>query len=80
MWQNKKLLGHIELVLADNGVAMFLRHLGEMNEKNRMALLQFSEKEQLFSICNDGRESARALVWRVSLLSNQRFNVPFWDS
>ncbi|MDQ6568435.1 MAG: 23S rRNA (uracil(1939)-C(5))-methyltransferase RlmD, partial [Haemophilus parahaemolyticus] len=47
MWQNKKLLGHIELVLADNGVAMFLRHLGEMNKKNRMALLQFAEKEQL---------------------------------
>jgi len=47
MWQNKKLLGHIELVLADNGIAMFLRHLGEMNEKNRTTLLQFAKKEQL---------------------------------
>ena len=47
IWQNKKLLGHIELVLADNGIAMFLRHLGEINEKNRTTLLQFAEKEQL---------------------------------
>ena len=43
-WQNKKLLGHIELVLADNGIAMFLRHLGEINEKNRLQLLAFAEQ------------------------------------
>lgn len=46
-WQNKKLLGHIELVLADNSIAMFLRHLGEINEKNRTQLLAFAEQEQL---------------------------------
>lgn len=46
-WQNKKLLGHIELVLADNGIAMFLRHLGEINEKNRTQLLAFAKQEQL---------------------------------
>lgn len=46
-WQNKKLLGHIELVLADNCIAMFLRHLGEINEKNRAQLLTFAEHEQL---------------------------------
>lgn len=47
IWQNKKLLGHIELVFADNGIAMFLRHLGEINEKNRTQLLAFAEQEQL---------------------------------
>lgn len=46
-WHNKAKLGHIELVAADNGVAMLLRHLGKIQEKDKTQLLQFAAQHQL---------------------------------
>ncbi len=38
-----KLLGHIELTLADNGIAMLLRYSKNLSEKDRSLLLNFAE-------------------------------------
>ncbi|KMK51917.1 23S rRNA methyltransferase [[Actinobacillus] muris] len=46
-WQQKKAVGHIELVRADNGVAMLLRHIGELKEADRTHLLAFAEHYHL---------------------------------
>ncbi|MCK3654729.1 23S rRNA methyltransferase [Pasteurellaceae bacterium Macca] len=46
-WKQKKSLGHIELVEADNGVALLLRHLGNIGEADRVALYDFAEAESL---------------------------------
>ncbi|QIW15565.1 23S rRNA methyltransferase [Pasteurellaceae bacterium RH1A] len=46
-WQNKKALGHIELVHADNGVALLLRHLGKLTDKDETALRAFAEAHAL---------------------------------
>ena len=40
-------LGHIELVSADNGVAMLLRHIKNIAENDRTLLLNFAEQHQL---------------------------------
>ncbi|BFU61119.1 MULTISPECIES: 23S rRNA (uracil(1939)-C(5))-methyltransferase RlmD [Rodentibacter] len=42
-----KQLGHIELVAADNGVAMLLRYKGNLTETDRTLLLNFAEREHL---------------------------------
>lgn len=42
-----KQLGHIELVAADNGVAMLLRYKGNLAENDRTLLLNFAEQENL---------------------------------
>lgn len=41
-WQQPKKLGHIELVAADNGVAMLLRHSGSLTEEDNQRLTQFA--------------------------------------
>ncbi|TNG96551.1 23S rRNA (uracil(1939)-C(5))-methyltransferase RlmD [Pasteurellaceae bacterium USgator11] len=46
-WQSKAQLGHIELVVADNGVAMLLRHLGKIQPDDKVRLLQFAAEQQL---------------------------------
>lgn len=46
-WCAKERLGHIELVAADNGIAMLLRHLGEVQEKDKVRLLAFAAEYQL---------------------------------
>lgn len=46
-WKGKKQLGHIELVKADNGVALLLRHIGEVLAQDRHNLLEFAEAENL---------------------------------
>lgn len=42
-----KQLGHIELVAADNGVAMLLRYKGNLSETDRTLLLNFASQENL---------------------------------
>lgn len=46
-WQNKKALGHIELVQADNTIAMLFRHVGTLSEKDSAALKIFAAREEL---------------------------------
>ncbi|MGR3807132.1 23S rRNA (uracil(1939)-C(5))-methyltransferase RlmD [Pasteurella testudinis] len=46
-WRSKAQLGHIELVAADNGVAMLLRHLGEVHADDKVRLLRFAAYHQL---------------------------------
>ncbi|TNH05569.1 23S rRNA (uracil(1939)-C(5))-methyltransferase RlmD [Testudinibacter sp. TR-2022] len=46
-WQSKAQLGHIELVAADNGVAMLLRHAGQVQADDKVRLLQFAAEQQL---------------------------------
>lgn len=46
-WQHKKKLGHIELVNADNTVALFFRHLGALSVQDHHNLCQFSKTENL---------------------------------
>ncbi|MFC0323382.1 23S rRNA (uracil(1939)-C(5))-methyltransferase RlmD [Gallibacterium melopsittaci] len=46
-WQQPKQLGHIELVAADNGVAMLLRHLGELSAQDMAQLTAFAEEYEV---------------------------------
>lgn len=46
-WSTPKQLGHIELVKADNGIAMLLRHIGNLTENDRTLLLEFAQQEKL---------------------------------
>ena len=46
-WSMPQQLGHIELVSADNGVAMLLRHVKNIAENDRTLLLNFAERHQL---------------------------------
>lgn len=56
-WQNKKKLGHIELVQADNTTALFLRHLGQLSIQDRENLLHFAEQNTLsvFLMCEENQ-------------------------
>lgn len=46
-WQQKKSLGHIELVQADNIIAMLVRNIGQFNPQDRQHLQQFAEQHSL---------------------------------
>ncbi len=46
-WKQKKNLGHLELVRADNGIALLLRHIGPVHPQDRDLLLNFAQTEQL---------------------------------
>ncbi len=46
-WKNKKQLGHIELVQADNGTAMLLRHVGKLHPLDQNALMTFAEQQRM---------------------------------
>jgi len=46
-WTTPQQLGHIELVAADNGIAMLLRHIKNIAEIDRTLLLRFAEQQQL---------------------------------
>ncbi|PVZ85710.1 23S rRNA (uracil(1939)-C(5))-methyltransferase RlmD [Serratia sp. S1B] len=45
--QAVKRLGHVELVLADNGPVLVLRHLAPLSEHDRQLLLQFAQQRGL---------------------------------
>ena len=55
-WPEPKALGHLELVAADNGVALLLRYLKNFSETPCSFLQQFAEQHQLmlFVQANDG--------------------------
>lgn len=56
-WQQKKRLGHIELVQADNTIALLLRHLGAVSEADRARLFAFARQHSLslFVMCEEDR-------------------------
>ena len=45
--QAVKRLGHVELVLADNGPVLVLRHLDNLKEEDRQALLSFARQRNI---------------------------------
>lgn len=61
-WTQPKSLGHIELVASDNGVAMLLRHLGEIAEKDRQNLLNFAENAKIMLFVMTEKEDIQQ--WR----------------
>lgn len=56
-WQQKKALGHIELVKASNTIAMLFRHIGALSEQDSQALRQFAAAENisLFVMCEENQ-------------------------
>lgn len=52
-----KNLGHIELVAADNGVAMLLRYSGKLTENDRTLLLDFAVREELMLFLQDDEKT-----------------------
>lgn len=59
--QAVKRLGHVELVLADNGPLMVLRHLDALSAGDCAKLERFSHEQQLSLYLADGSESLQAL-------------------
>lgn len=55
-WSKPKSLGHIELVAADNGVAMLLRVTENLAENDRTLLLNFAFEHQLMLFVQDEQE------------------------
>ncbi|MFD1806954.1 23S rRNA (uracil(1939)-C(5))-methyltransferase RlmD [Pasteurella oralis] len=52
-WSMPKNLGHLELVKADNGIAMLLRYSGNLSKTDRTLLLNFAAQEQLMLFLQD---------------------------
>ncbi|MDO4698607.1 MAG: 23S rRNA (uracil(1939)-C(5))-methyltransferase RlmD [Pasteurellaceae bacterium] len=61
-WQRKKQLGHVELVQADNGLCMLLRHVGELAEVDKQRLLDFAETDKLLLFVMS--EKGQVIQWR----------------
>ncbi|WP_336778902.1 23S rRNA (uracil(1939)-C(5))-methyltransferase RlmD [Pantoea sp. USHLN256] len=57
-------LGHVELVLADNGPLMVLRHLDALSAGDRAKLERFSHEQQLSMWLADGSERLQPLSAR----------------
>lgn len=55
-WQRVKHFGHIELVLAENGVVMLLRHQGKVSDIDKQALLTFAHQHQLILFVQEQEE------------------------
>ncbi len=51
-----KQLGHIELVAADNGVAMLLRHSGNLPQNDRTLLAEFARQEGITLFLQDDEQ------------------------
>ncbi|MUK45371.1 23S rRNA (uracil(1939)-C(5))-methyltransferase RlmD [Aliivibrio fischeri] len=45
--KGKKHLGHVELVQADNGSVLLIRHVADFNEKDQQALVNYCEERNL---------------------------------
>lgn len=59
-WQQPRKLGHIELVAADNGVALFLRHLGALNAVDAEKLQLFGQQYQLMLFVSEQEQQVSA--------------------
>lgn len=59
-WQQPRKLGHIELVAADNGIALFLRHLGALNAVDAEKLQLFGQQYQLMLFVSEQEQQVSA--------------------
>ena len=59
--QAARRLGHVELVLADNGPVMVLRHLDALSAGDRVKLERFSHEHQLMLYLADGSDNLQPL-------------------
>ncbi|OOF70839.1 23S rRNA (uracil(1939)-C(5))-methyltransferase RlmD [Rodentibacter caecimuris] len=55
-WSQPKNLGHIELIEADNGIAMLVRHIKNLAEIDRTLLVDFSIQENLILFIQDDQK------------------------
>lgn len=55
-WSTPKQLGHIELVNADNGVAMLLRHTQNLRETDRTLLCEFAAQHRIMLFVQDDQQ------------------------
>lgn len=59
-WQQPRKLGHIELVAADNGIALFLRHLGALNAVDAEKLQLFGQQHRLMLFVSEQEQQVSA--------------------
>lgn len=58
-WSQPKALGHVELVKADNGVAMLLRQRGNLAQNDRTLLLELATQQHLMLFLQDDEQIVR---------------------
>lgn len=54
--KNQRELGHVELLQADQGMLMLLRHTGRPNEHDRALLTEFAQRHELDLYLQDGSD------------------------
>ncbi|KUE78330.1 23S rRNA (uracil(1939)-C(5))-methyltransferase RlmD [Aeromonas schubertii] len=59
--KNQRELGHVELLQADDGLLMLLRHTGKPNEQDRTLLMAFAEQHKLDLYLQDGSDRCEPL-------------------
>ena len=72
-----KRLGHLELVLADNGPLMVLRHLDALHADDRQKLERFSHKHQLMLFLADGSDMLTALSEKTPFYHSHNLKLTF---
>lgn len=70
-------LGHVELVLADNGPLMILRHLDALHPDDREKLEQFSHKHQLMLFLDAGDEGLTSLTTQIPFYHSHQLKLTF---
>jgi len=70
-------LGHVELVLADNGPLMILRHLDALQAEDREKLEQFSHKHQLMLLLDAGDETLTPLTEAKPFYHSHQLKLTF---
>ncbi|WP_312239997.1 23S rRNA (uracil(1939)-C(5))-methyltransferase RlmD [Pantoea sp.] len=72
-----KRLGHLELVLADNGPLMVLRHLDALTSDDRQKLERFSHDHRLMLFLADGGETLTALSRETPFYQSHNLKLTF---
>ncbi|WP_089527764.1 23S rRNA (uracil(1939)-C(5))-methyltransferase RlmD [Pantoea ananatis] len=72
-----KRLGHVELVLADNGPVLLLRHLDALSGDDIAKLERFSHQHQLMLFLDDGSETLRASADRQPFYHSHQLELIF---
>ena len=70
-------LGHVELVQADNGPLMILRHLDALHRDDREKLEQFSHKHQLMLFLDAGEERLTPLTPATPFYHSHQLKLTF---
>ncbi|MGK3144233.1 23S rRNA (uracil(1939)-C(5))-methyltransferase RlmD [Pantoea sp. C2G6] len=70
-------LGHVELVLADNGPLMVLRHLDALSADDREKLEQFSHKHQLMLLLDEGTGSLTPVTAATPFYQSHQLKLTF---